>query len=90
MVVVRALPRWELVADWRGKLVAVCDYAAGTEPGPRVWDEGYPVWWKLENVRLLKEAIPMHGNVGMWPMRVQLCELAKANPQSQLASRSEF
>ncbi len=64
--IVRALPIWEQVADWRGKLVAVCDYSAGIEPGPRVWDEGYAVWWKLENVRLLKEAIPVKGSIGMW------------------------
>jgi len=64
-----ALPAWEQVADWRGKLVAICDYAAScTAPEPRVWDEGYPVWWRLGNIRLLPAPIPCRGNVGMWPL----------------------
>ena len=64
-----ALPAWERVEGWRGKLVAVCDYKASyTAPNPPVWDEGYPVWWHLTNVRLLEEPIPCHGNVGMWQL----------------------
>ena len=62
-----ALPRWDDVSNWRGMLVAVCDYEASyTAPNPPVWDEGYPVWWHLTNVRLLDEPIPCRGNVGMW------------------------
>ena len=62
-----ALPAWEQVAGWRGKLVAVCDYEASyTAPNPPVWNEGYPVWWRLINVRLLDEPIPCRGSVGMW------------------------
>ena len=62
-----ALPTWEQVASWRGKLVAVCDYEASyTAPNPLVWNEGYPVWWHLSNVQLLNEPIPCRGNVGMW------------------------
>ena len=61
------LPAWEQVASWRGKMVAVCDYEASfAAPKPPVWDEGYPVWWHLSNVRLLDEPIPCRGNVGMW------------------------
>lgn len=41
-----------------GKLIAVCDYAASYTPGGAVWNEGYPVWWHLTNVRLLSEPIP--------------------------------
>ena len=41
-----ALPAWERVEGWRGKLVAVCDYEASyAAPNPPVWNEGYPVWW---------------------------------------------
>jgi hypothetical protein len=61
-----AIPTWAQVAPWRGKLVAVCDYEASTTPGPQIWNEGYPVWWHLTNVRLLDEPIPCRGNVGMW------------------------
>lgn len=64
-----ALPAWEQIACWRGKLVAVCDYEASlTAPNPPIWDEGYPVWWHLTNARLLDEPIPCRGNVGMWKL----------------------
>ncbi len=64
-----AFPAWKQVEDWRGKLVAVCDYEASyTAPSPPVWNEGYPVWWHLSNVRLLDEPIPVRGNVGMWSL----------------------
>ena len=64
-----ALPAWEVVEGWRGKLVAVCDYEALlTAPNPPIWDEGYPAWWHLSNVRLLDEPIPVRGNVGMWSL----------------------
>lgn len=62
-----ALPAWEQVSCWCGRLVAVCDYEASyTVPTPAIWNEGYPVWWHLTNVRLLDEPIPCRGNVGMW------------------------
>ena len=62
-----ALPRWDKASGWRGMLVAVCDYEASyTAPNLPVWNEGYPVWWRLTNVRLLDEPIPCRGNGGMW------------------------
>lgn len=64
-----AFPPWEQVSGWRGKLVAVCDFEASyTSPNPPVWNEGYPVWWHLTNVRLLENPIPCRGNVGMWQL----------------------
>ncbi|MBR4221891.1 MAG: hypothetical protein IKR81_12080 [Victivallales bacterium] len=64
---IAALPAWERVEGWRGKLVAVCDYEASyTAPNPPVWNESYPAWWHLSNVRLLDDPIPCRGNVGMW------------------------
>lgn len=61
-----ALPTWQQVSNWRGNIVAVCDYEASYTPGDAVWNEGYSVWWHLTNVRLLKEPILCRGNVGMW------------------------
>ena len=67
------LPAWEQVEDWRGKLVAVCDYEASyTAPKPPIWNEGYPVWWHLSNVQLLDEPISCRGNVGMWRLPDEL------------------
>lgn len=62
------LPTWEHVADWRGKLIAICDYNASYTPGPPIWNEGYKVWWHLTNVQMLQEPIPCRGNVGMWEL----------------------
>ncbi len=63
-----ALPAWEQVSGWRGKLIAVCDYEASYTPGPPIWNEGYKVWWHLTNVQLLQEPITCRGNVGMWQL----------------------
>jgi hypothetical protein len=69
-----SIPPWEDISSLRGKLVAVCDYEAGYTPGPKVWDEGYPVWWRLTNVRLLDEPIPCRGSVGMWRLPMDIME----------------
>lgn len=70
-----SLPRWEQVSCWRGMLVAVCDYEASyTAPNSPIWNEGYPVWWHLTNVRLLDEPIPCRGNVGMWRLSEDICK----------------
>lgn len=61
-----AIPAWEQVRDWRGKMVAVMDYEAGENPGPVIWDEGYRYWWRLSNVELLDCPYHVRGNVGMW------------------------
>ncbi len=39
-----------------------------------VWNEDYPVWWHLTNVRLLDEPIPCRGNVGMWRLPEDVCK----------------
>ena len=70
-----ALPQWEQVADWRGKMIAVCDYNASYTPGPPIWNEGYSVWWHLTNVKLLQEPIPCRGNVGMWDLPNEISEV---------------
>lgn len=61
-----AIPSWEQVEDWRGKMVAVMDYEASENAGLPVWDEGYRYWWKLSNVKMLDNPYPVRGNVGMW------------------------
>ena len=70
-----ALPQWEQVADWRGKLIAVCDYDASNIPGPQIWNEGYRVWWHLTNVQMLKKQIPCRGNVGMWELPLEITDV---------------
>ena len=71
-----ALPLWDQVTDWREKLVAVCDYEASyNAPNPPIWNEGYPVWWHLSNVRLLDNPISCRGNVGMWQLPKEVAEL---------------
>jgi len=67
------IPPWDDISEFRGKIVAVCDYEASyTAPNPPVWDEGYPVWWHLTNVRLLDEPISCRGNVGMWRLPTEI------------------
>ena len=66
------LPSWGDVKDWPGKVVGCCEYeakeaATGMSP-PRLWDEGYPYWWKLSEVVSFDKPIPCRGNVGMWLM----------------------
>ena len=73
-----SLPRWEEVSGWRGMLVAVCDYdATVTASNPPIWNEGYPVWWHLTNVRLLNKPIPCQGNVGMWRLQENVKQLIR-------------
>ena len=75
-IVSAALPAWDQIAGWRGKLVAVCDYEAShTAPNPPIWNEGYPVWWHLSNVRLLDNPISCRGNVGMWQLPKEVANL---------------
>ena len=60
----------------RGMLVAVCDYEASyTAPNPPIWNEGYPVWWHLNNIRLPDKPIPCRGDVGMWQLPKEVAEL---------------
>jgi hypothetical protein len=72
-----ALPTWDAVSGWRGKLIAVCDYEASYTSGEAIWNEGYPVWWHLTNVRLLKEPISCRGSVGMWRLQKNTFEITR-------------
>ena len=75
--ILSALPAWERVADWRGKVIAVCDYEASYTPGPPIWNEGYPVWWHLTNVQILKNPIACRGNVGIWGLPDEITQQLK-------------
>ena len=68
---------WDEVKAWRGCLVATADYKT-VDALPedefyakqrRFWDEGYPNWWLLSNVKCLPKPIPCRGNVGMWKLQ---------------------
>lgn len=68
------LLKWDEVKSWPGCLVGTMDYdAMDRVPGNtalarecRIWNEGYPNWWLLSNIRKLPAPIPCRGNVGMW------------------------
>ena len=83
------LPSWGDVKDWPGKVVGCCDYeakeaATGMSP-PRLWDEGYPYWWKLSEVVSFDKPIPCRGNVGMWQMPPALAaRVTAADAQERL------
>ena len=68
-----AVPAWDEVKDWPGKVVGCCDYEAGTRGSASLpWDEGYGYWWNLSKVVALDRPIPCRGNVGMWQMPSEL------------------
>lgn len=71
------LPTWQQVSGWRGKLIAVCDYAVSYTPGDAVWNYGYPVWWHLTKLRLLPEPIPCRGSVGMWRLPKEIYNICR-------------
>jgi len=61
------IPYEELVAEWCGKVVGVCNYAAGEED----WDEG-SYGWRLSKVRPLKHRIACQGALKLWKMDAAL------------------
>ena len=61
------IPSWSDVADWPGRIVGTCDYAADGN-GDDKWNEGYSCWWHLSNVVCFDAPILCRGNVGMWQM----------------------
>ena len=74
------LLKWDEVQSWPGCIVGTMDYDA-TDRVPwntalaaecRFWNEGYPNWWILSNIRRLPTPIPCRGNVGMWRMPLKL------------------
>ena len=77
---------WNEVREWRGKIVATCDYesVAKIPDEPKwkkqcaFWNEGYSNWWLLSNVRRLPTPIPCRGNVGMWPLTEELSQAVAA------------
>ena len=78
-VVLERLLGWDEVQLWPGRIVGVMDYDATSRiPGDealarecRIWNEGYPNWWLLSNVRRLPAPVPCRGNVGMWRLPLE-------------------
>ena len=74
------LLKWDDVQSWPGCIVGTMDYDAmdripwntALAGECRIWNEGYPNWWILSNIRRLPTPIPCRGNVGMWRMPLKL------------------
>ena len=66
---VELIPYDELVAEWCGKVVAVCDYAASEDD---LGDNGFENGWRLSNVRPLKCRISCKGALKLWTMDADL------------------
>jgi len=64
---VKLIPYEELAAEWCGKVVAVCDYAAGEDDL-----DGIEYGWRLSNVRPLRRHIPCKGALKLWTMDAEL------------------
>ena len=71
-----AMPSWDAVKDWPGRIVGTIDYwvkqpAECTQEDlaeRQLWNEGYGCWWTLANPRAFAEPIPCRGNVGFWKL----------------------
>lgn len=55
-----------MIEDGQGRVLV--QHRLPKSPNPPIWNEGYPVWWHLSNVRLLDIPVPCRGNVGMWQL----------------------
>ena len=74
------LLKWDEVELWPGCIVAMMDYDAMCHiPDDavlanecRIWNEGYPNWWILSNIRRLPCPVPCRGNTGMWRLPEKL------------------
>ena len=72
--------KWDEVQSWPGCIVGTMDYDAmdrvpcntALASECRIWNEGYPNWWILSNIRRLPTPIPCRGNVGMWRLPPKL------------------
>ena len=72
--VLERLLGWDEVQLWPGRIVGVMDYEATSRISGdealarecRIWNEGYPNWWLLSNIRQLPTPVSCRGKVGMW------------------------
>ena len=73
------------VISWPGCIVGTMDYDVMDRIPDnivlagecRIWNEDYPNWWILSNVRRLPTPIPCRGNVGMWRMPLELSSVVE-------------
>lgn len=74
------LLKWNEVQSWPGCIIGTMEYDAmdrvpcntALAGECRIWNEGYPNWWILSNIRRLPTPIPCRGNVGMWRLPPKL------------------
>ena len=93
---VKALVPWETCQKWPGCIIATMDYDAIDllpDSGFMLkqclqWNEGYPFWWQLDNIRLLQEPIPCRGNVGMWKLPQELAAAIQATDTTMICRKS--
>lgn len=71
-----AMPSWDAVSNWLGRIVGTIDYwvkkpfecSAEDLAERRMWQEGYGVWWSLATPSIFNEPIPCRGYVGFWKL----------------------
>ena len=89
-----AMPSWEMVKDWPGRIVGTIDYWVKKpyECTPedlverRIWQEGYNVWWHLANPVIFKEPIPCRGYCGFWRLPAEIAAQVNAVEQSRMVT----
>ena len=64
----KALPTYEELAEFRGKLVGIVDYEVAPTSGSK-WYQSGSVAWKVSNPRWLKTPFPVTGFVNMWRLK---------------------
>ena len=70
---VTLIPYEELVAEWCGKVVGVCNYAASESDL-----DGIEYGWRLSDVRKLKSRIQCKGALKLWTMNAALSKMVVA------------
>ena len=70
---VTLIPYEELVAEWCGKVVGVCNYAASESDL-----DGIEYGWRLSDVRKLKSRIQCKGALKLWTMDAALSKIVVA------------
>lgn len=71
-----AMPSWDAVSNWPGRIVGTIDYwvkkpfeCTAKDLAERcMWQEGYPFWWNLANPLIFNEPLPCRGYVGFWKL----------------------
>lgn len=89
-----AMPTWDDVKAWPGRIVGTIDYWAKMPAEctsedlaeRRRWQEGYDFWWSLANPVIFNEPIPCRGNCGFWKLPPSVAAMVDA-AENALAGR---